>query len=756
MKKNYFHSDFLILAAFFFFTVISIISIGRLKFDYDFENFFPRQNADLDYYLHYREVFENDNDFILVSLSDTAHKSGIFNKAFLNEALKLHDTLATLPHIRGVASLLKIKKPLLAPGGLWINVPFIHPDNDQVLINDSLHLTETHEFEGVFVSEDYRSLMFYVRNKEIITKKESDELIAAIKSKLNQFDKYPLRWVGKVKAQEVYLNIIQQELIMFSIIGAILAGVVLYYIFRNFMTVVLPFFVLLFSILFTLAVMQWTGKKIDILASLLPLILFIVGVSDSVHFLNRLHIHLQSGYNLSRSLKYTLKYLKMPMFLTSITTSIGFLSLVTLPIKPIRDFGLYTAIGVMMAFVLTIILLPVLICNFYKYKPVEVFEDNSLKTLRYKSWIDFTLKHKWGIFLFAFLLIAGGFLIYPGLKVNYFLLEDLPVNHPLKQDVMFFEQEFAGARPFEMAVKYDPDVFENPGTWKTIEMVENYLKDSLEVKAIQSLTVVFKNIYRGMKGGNNKFYVLPENPTDWKKVFSALQYFKKRPEVKLLWNAGERTFRISGKMKDIGSLAAKQKWEKLQSFISRIDTRGLEFTVTGSAYLIDRNNDLMIENTRFGLLLALSAVGLLMLILYKDIKILPVVLIPNLAPLSLLFCLFYIFKTDLNMSSTVVFTVAFGIAVDDTIHLLSRYYIERRKHRGMKDQLYFTFQHTGQSLIFTTIVLFFGFGSLIFSQFTSTYRIGLYTSLTLFAALLFDFLMVPILFDIIFGKKSKN
>ena len=108
------------------------------------------------------------------------------------------------------------------------------------------------------------------------------------------------------------------------------------------------------------------------------------------------------------------------------------------------------------------------------------------------------------------------------------------------------------------------------------------------------------------------------------------------------------------------------------------------------------------------------------------------------------------------MSSTVVFTVAFGIAVDDTIHLLSRYYIERRKHRGMKDQLYFTFQHTGQSLIFTTIVLFFGFGSLIFSQFTSTYRIGMYTSLTLFAALLFDFLMVPVLIDIIFGQKSKN
>lgn len=750
MKK---HHPLLILFIYLAIGLFCVYSLRQLEFDYNFENFFPRHNKELDFYLLFRNIFENDNDYLLIAMRDPAHPSGLFNPSFLKEAQKLHNRLEQLPYIRHVTSLINAKYWIISPLGHPQAIRYLHPQDSAALIRDSLRLRKTEEFTGMLMSDDARSLCFIVRNKEIITKKESDSLLAQLELLLQQFHRYPVYWTGKIRAQKIYLDKIHHQLIRFTIAGAILVILLLWFFFRNPVAVLAPFLILVISISITLSLMPWMGKKIDILGSLIPLILFIVGTSDAVHFLNKFYHLLQQNHAVDKAITLTYTYLRLPLFLTSFTTAVGFLSLLNLPIKPIRDFGLFASMGVMVAYGVTVTLLPVLLKKFPLHNVASYKARTIIPPSVLHKTAGFAFRYRFSILIAGLILFITGLYVFPKIKINYFLLEDLPHRHPLKQDVLFFEHHFAGARPFEMVIKPASPLPASCSTLQQIDQIEQYLNDSLHIRSLISVTAVFKSIVRAMHGGNFQHYRLPADEEECRQAWHYFHFLRSRPEMKWLLHEKYPLYRVSGKMHDIGSYAALKQEKKLRQFLDSLATHSQPFsyTITGSALLIDRNNQLMTQNTRQGLLLAFIIIALTMVLLFRNLKMMLVSLLPNIIPLCLLVVAFYISGHDFNISSSVVFIVGFGIAVDDTIHLLSRFLIEKRK-TSPAQAISIALTETGHSMILTTLILLAGFITLIFSDFTSTYRLGLYLSLTLFVALLLDLIFLPALLFLSFGR----
>ena len=213
--------------------------------------------------------------------------------------------------------------------------------------------------------------------------------------------------------------------------------------------------------------------------------------------------------------------------------------------------------------------------------------------------------------------------------------------------------------------------------------------------------------------------------------------------------------RLTGKLRDVGGLKIEEANEKLQEFLKEsINPRILQLRLTGTAVLIDNNNSTLATNLILGLIFAFAVIAIVVGIMFRSIRIAIFSLLPNVLPLLLLTTVMWISGIDLKISTSLIFTLAFGIAVDDTIHLLSKYKLERRKGRTHLYALKRSYLSSGKAIIVTSLILVGGFLTLLFSSFTSTFYMGLLVSVTLLIALALDLMIMPLI--ILYGLADAN
>jgi hypothetical protein len=472
----------------------------------------------------------------------------------------------------------------------------------------------------------------------------------------------------------------------------------------------------------------------------------VVGTSDAIHLTNKYLTELRNGATKEAAIRHTFKEIGFATFLTSFTTAVGFLTLLFSPIDPVQSFGLYAAVGVLIAYGVTILFLPAV---FVLMKPPEIIRfqqtDALWQTVLHRLF-RFIINRKKSIALVTLLLAGISLVGIAKIKINYYLLQDLSENHPLKKDLRYFEQKYSGVRPFEMVIALQKDATLTLTTLRKMETLEQYLHHTYGAGFITSPVLVAKKLNQALHGGNSRYFALPETPKQWQKIQKKFASVFKSNAWKLMYNSEKKWIRISGKMPDVGSFYAKEKNRQLNEFAQKLfDTSSGEYNIqiTGTALLIDINNNYLAENLITGLLIAFVIISIIIGLLFKSLKMVGVALIPNVLPLLFIAGIMGFSGVDMNMSTSIVFTIAFGIAVDDTIHFLSKYKLETVK--GNTEALPHTFFSTGKAIIITTVVLFFGFAALMFSDFTSTYYIGFFVSLILLFAVLCDLFLLPIL-----------
>lgn len=745
VRKHFKVLSYLSLGLVLLITAFSIYELRKIKFNYDFENFFPVNDPDLDVYLDFRKTFEYDNEFVLIAVEN---KKGVFQKSFLEKIELLSDSLKLVPDIISVTSPTTLQNTSITAFGP-IRTPLIHVDESERYKSDSALIFQSEELIGSFFSKDGKSISLFIKTTQGINKINSDKLVATINRLLvnSNFDKF--RTASKAQGQKTYLDRLTGEFYIFFICSFLLIVLFLYISFRSFWGVWVPLMVVILSVIWTLALMTALGKPLDIMTVLLPTMMFVVGMSDVVHIVTKYLEELREGNsNRFDALLKTIKDVGFATLITLLTTSLGFLSLLNSHILPIRDFGLYTSIGVFIGFILSFTIVPVVL-NVIP-QPNLKLENNSSRfwnkrLLKLLSWV---LKNGKLIGFGTIVMVILSFVAIGKININNYMIEGLTTKDEMRQDFIFFEKHFAGARPFELIATPTDTSSTMLGIKeiKAMNKLETYLKDNYKVGFILSPISILKEINKANNNGNPTYYTLPADSESIADLTDQLAQFRKRKELKNLLTTDGKQARISGKMHDIGSRIIREQNQKLKTFIASEPEMGaINIQLTGAAVMLDKNNEYIVANTLQGLLLSILIVGLIIALIHKSWKMALIAIIPNLLPIIFIGGLMGLLGIELKSSTSIIFTIAFGIATDDTVHFLGRLKLELLKGKSLLYALKRTYLSTGKAVVVTSLILAAGFMTLMTSGFESTFLFGLLVSITILIAVLTDLLLFPLL-----------
>ena len=745
LRKHFKVLSYLSLGLVLLITAFSIYELRKIKFNYDFENFFPVNDPDLDVYLDFRKTFEYDNEFVLIAVEN---KKGVFQKSFLEKIELLSDSLKLVPDIISVTSPTTLQNTSITAFGP-IRTPLIHVDESERYKSDSALIFQSEELIGSFFSKDGKSISLFIKTTQGINKINSDKLVATVNRLLvnSNFDKF--RTASKAQGQKTYLDRLTGEFYIFFICSFLLIVLFLYISFRSFWGVWVPLMVVILSIIWTLALMTALGKPLDIMTVLLPTMMFVVGMSDVVHIVTKYLEELREGNsNRFDALLKTIKDVGFATLITLLTTSLGFLSLLNSHILPIRDFGLYTSIGVFIGFILSFTIVPVVL-NVIPQPNLKLENKSSQfwnkRLLKLLSWV---LKNGKLIGFGTIVLVILSFVAIGKININNYMIEGLTTKDEMQQDFIFFEKHFAGARPFELIATPTDTSSTMLGIKeiKAMNKLETYLKDNYKVGFILSPISILKEINKANNNGNPTYYTLPADSESIADLTDQLAQFRKRKELKNLLTTDGKQARISGKMHDIGSKIIREQNQKLKTFIASESEMGaINIQLTGAAVMLDKNNEYIVANTLQGLLLSILIVGLIIALIHKSWKMALIAIIPNLLPIIFIGGLMGLLGIELKSSTSIIFTIAFGIATDDTVHFLGRLKLELLKGKSLLYALKRTYLSTGKAVVVTSLILAAGFMTLMTSGFESKFLFGLLVSITILIAVLTDLLLFPLL-----------
>ncbi len=741
----------LALALLVLLTVPALYALRHVRLDHDFEKFFPTDDPELDRYLAFRERFGHDNEYVLFGVP---HAPTVFDLQLLRRVDSLSARLERLPDVRRVLSPTRLSSPRVTPAGVF-QVPALRLDHDSTLAADSARL-RTDPVAGQLVNENGDALLLVMHTEQGLNKARSDSLLDRIESTVAGSGLTGVRIAGRIHGQRYYIGLMTRELITFMLTSAILLVIFLAIAFRTTWGVIAPISVVALTVLWQVALMTAFGKPLSILTMLLPTILFVVGMSDAVHIIERYIEALRDGHPKARALAITFDEVGLSTFITMLTTAIGYATLVTSGIRPMSEFGLFTAMGVFLAYALAFTLLPAVLLLVPTPVPVERAVRASLWDRVVHGLLRLVLRRKRVILVVALAVTAGCTLLIPRITVNNFLLEDLPDSDPQKEGFVWFERQFGGVRPFDLEITVSDTsltVWDHEVLRRTA-VVQDHLERSYGVHHMTSPVTVVRAANMALNGGDPAWYRLPEDAAGTDRAARLARTMLGRQGLSAIASPDGRSARLSGRMVDEGGAVHRVRNAELDGIVAGLGAHSpVEFHQTGMAFLIDRNNERLSEQMLMSLGLSFLLIAAIMTALFREPRMVLIALLPNVFPMVFIAGLMGLVGIDLKVSTAIIFSNAFGIAVDDTIHLLGKLRIELAKGRSLAYAMKRTYLSGGKAVIVMSLMLCAGFITLIASDFASVHYMGLLISVTLGVALLSELLLLPLLVLLILRRR---
>ena len=745
----------LIFCVFALLSALSGYFIFQLKFTFDFEQFFPKGDPDLEFFQEFIEEFETDDNFLLIALDNG--EASVFDSTFLND---FHDfTLKSrlLPYVTQSQSLTKFSYPRKTPFGISTR-PIIYLDQPDRFPDDSIRLMQDERFVYNLVSPDASALVVLLKTKESVDLGESEELMVALDSLVSTYNFPEHHYLGRAYFQRELVAMQQTEILKSSIISFFLVMLILWYVFRRWRGILIAVTSIGVGMLIFFGFMGATGREMTAMSALYPVLMIIVGTSDVIHMFTKYVDELRRGSTRYDAIRTTIKEIGVATLLTSLTTAVGFLTLLTSRVTPIRDFGINSAIGVIIAY-LVVVTFTTALLSLFKVDDLMKIGRGQLFWEKSMRWFyQFTREKPRAVALGAGVVTLLTIWGISMIKTNYNIIDNLPTGSKISEDFQYFESEFTGFRPFELAVFAQNDrKVTDYEVLRQIDSLENYLKRYPQVRAVTSPTAIYKSINQAYNRNAVSAYTFPED----KRTFRRYERFAEQiPALggNILINRDETKARITARMLDFGADSIKAMGNNIDAWIANnLDADLATYRRTGTGLIIDKNAEYVRQSLLLGLGLAVVVVSLLMAILFRRTRMLLIALVPNIFPLLLAGALLGFAGIDLEAGVSIVFAVIFGIAVDDTIHFLSKYKLARNKGKSMEEALEITFLETGKAIVLTTIILFFGFLVMLFSNHPPSVTVGLLISLTLFSALFADLFLIPVMIRWLLGKdETKN
>jgi predicted RND superfamily exporter protein len=724
--------------------------VTKINFDFSMRNFYPIDHPETEFFYQYTDRFEWDDDYVLIGLE--TKEETVFEPKFMKAIDSLTKILNQLPVITTVASPTNMEVYRYMPFMDMVNnAPLIHLEQPEKLRKeDSSMVFARKELIGRLFAEDKKSVAIMLRQKPGLEYENCDSLVKQLEQITQPFEEFKkVHFAGKCFGQTTFVDLSRTEVVTFVGLSILLIIICLFFTYRSFWGIWMPLSVVGATVIWTIGTMMTLGFYLDFISNIIPTVILIIGISNVIHlftkFLTELHIE---GQNKLDALKIAIKKVGTATILTSLTTIIGFLSLLFSKVAPLINLGGFAALGLFYAFLLTYTLFPALLmATNYKFV-FKVGQGKEFWNRNLEKLFHWVMANKKVILIGSLLLAILGAWGTMLLRVNQHVLEDISERHPQIVASRYFENDFSGTRQFEMEVvlKDKEATVLDFEVLKDLSTIEQYLQSEYGVGAMFSPLGLVKEANRMQHSGKADYYKMPKNERELKKAMKLLERYLEGSKYPEVYTEDRKIGRFAGKMPDMGSLAVGERNEALAEFMEK---EGLnekyEWHLTGSAHLMDINNNFIAQNVFYGLLFCFLIIGLIIGGLFRSIPMALIALVPNILPLLVVGGLMGLTGINIKISTSILFIISFGIAVDDSIHFLAAYRFELQKGKDRLQALLGTFQSTGKAIVVTTLILSTGFFTLVFSSFKGTFHIGVFTAVCLFIALLADLVLLPVL-----------
>ncbi len=731
--------------------------IPDLKIDPSLEAMTVEHSAAKKSYKKFIDTYGTD-EFMVVA-AKVPH-GDVFTTGRLSKIASLSKELAALPGVMEVVSLPTTCIVRPTKSGVDVEPLFGNPPNDiDALDKLRREALSNPLLLGSIISKDGKTAVWFVFPdlRDDDSTKTRIDLFNGVKAATEKYlDEFEVHFEGIPTVKCYMVRCIQRGIILFGAASALILGLVLFLTFRSIRGVVLPGLVVGLALLWTLGIMGATGGVMDSISSLIFALVTVVGVGDTIHVL----VHYLEEYfrlgNKKEAVLMTMRRMFAPCLITSITTSIGFLSLMTIDIPPIATFGKYAATGVMSAFIISIILAPailVLMSNpaaIHKRKYHSGFIGRGLSSLA-----GFNKERKKGILLVSLLIAIMAIVGISRIRVETRVSEFFHPWSDIVKGYKFLEANVSPPVPIEIIFEGEEGVFLKPDIWRRIEKLQEELLEIPLVKRVDSYCDILKELNWALKGGS-VFGGKREIPGSSRAIAQFSMLFQDgSPETfeRFMGNNYDKAH-ISVRIIDSGSKEQIEVIGEIEKLLKKHIPKKIKFEVSGGTVVFVSAVQELTKGQIRSLVLALWVITLLITLIFKSIKIGLLSMIPNVLPILVMLGIMGWLDFPLDTNTVMIGPITLGIAVDDTIHYIMRYKRELAKGHSAENAMRETLSTTGRALVSTSVILTLGFAITIFSSFRPQSILGGLGGLTIMMALAADLILLPAVM-LIFMKEKK-
>lgn len=742
-------------------TVFMGMQVKNLQWSFDLANIVPDDDEDMVYFKQFKETFGEDGNMMAFGVKD----SSIYEIEAFQAFSKLTNSIAGkegITSVIGIPTLQRIEKDRESGSfklrDLFQTIPETQNELDSLLEE----VAKLRMYNGQLWNAHGATLLAITIDKDVLNSKERDVLIPQVLNEAEQFEKetgIDIRIAGLPYLRVTNTARAKSELIMFTVLSLVVTGVILFLFFRSFKAVIFPIVIIGIVVVWVLGTLALLQYKITILTGLIPPIIVVIGIPNSVYMLNKYHQEYLSHGDQMKALRRIIRKIGVVTLITNLTTAVGFLVLISTQIKILVEFGIVAGINIMATFIVSIIMIPAV---FSLYKPPS---KKHLKHLDFKimdkvlTLIDhFVHKFRPAVFVITIGVVVVSAIGLSRIQAVSFMVDDLPEDDVVRKDLRFFEQNFSGIMPLEVIIDTgNKKGVQNIRNLKKIDQLETYLSSIEYISKPVSVVSFAKGARQAFYNHGVGFYSLPTN-RDVGFIMKYLSTGETEDLSKTFIDSTGQYTRVSMKIADIGSV-------KLDSLVSQVvrpqidsllQGTKMSANLTGTTLIFIKGNKFLIKNLLTSMVIAFLIIAVIMGMLFKNLKMIVISVIPNMIPLLITAGLMGYFGIPLKPSTALVFSIAFGISIDNSIHLLAKYRQELYIHKfNVSKAISVSIRETGSSMIYTAIILFFGFIIFTLSEFGGTIALGKLTAITLFVAMLTNVVLLPALimqFDS--GKRS--
>ena len=743
---------FKLLLLLFAVTTFWVTQWKHMRFTFTEANLLPDKHAENIRYNEFLELFGEEGNVLVLAVQDPE----LFSEGRLEAWNQLSKELGSFEEIDFTISIenlnvlsknKQIKKLEL--------VPFINekPETEEDFSQLKQQLfKELPFFENLLFNKETQTVRTTVYMKTEIVNSAArknfiyNTFIPLIKNfeEDNQLD---VRVSGMPYIRTLNAQNIVDEIGIFVLGAMVVTSLIFFLFFRSLRATFISMIIVLIGVAWSLGTLGWMGYEITVLTALIPPLIIVIGIPNCIFLINKYQQEVAKHGNQVKSLQQVIVKIGNATLMTNLTTASGFATFILTDSKLLKEFGIIASINVIGIFILSLLLIPII----YSFLPLPNKKHlNHLKNKtidRLVGWMEKNVKkRRINTYIISIVLLVASIIGIYQIRISGSILEDMPQKKEFFKDIMFFDNEFNGIVPLEILIYTKrKDGVLKLATLKRMDALGKSIESIPELSPPLSVVNAMKYAKQAYYNGNPNYYKLP-TAQEYNFILSYLD--TKNSNQNLMKNYVDSTgqyARLTTYMKDIRTERMEEIKSDLEKEIKKIFPEDrYSVQLTGKSLIFLKGTKYLVKNLVLSLSIAIFLIALFMAYLFRSYKMILISLIPNLLPLIVTAGMMGFLGIPIKPSTILVFSIAFGISVDDTIHFLAKYRQELIDSKWkIQRSVYAALKETGVSMFYTSIVLFFGFSVFMISEFGGTVALGGLISATLLFAMLANLVLLP-------------